>query len=157
MNQYKDTTHNASEPQGATSEQIPYALLSKEPINRMAKIIEGKPLYHHSIYENTPKAEWKRLIERSKNRVKNYPHWVKDSNELTDHERQHGFIKNGNFFLPMYGFFIDGERFPYHLPHAKISKRMADETKELLAKGKKIDLRITAFLELSEGDLVNDI
>lgn len=153
----KYTTDNAGEPKGATSEQIPYALLSKKPINRMAKINDGKPIYHHSIYENTPKAEWKRLIERSKNRVKNYPGWVKDSDEITDYEKRYGFMKNGNFYLPMYGFFVDGKRFPYHLPHAKISKRMADETDELLAKGKKIDLSITAFLELTEGDLVNDI
>ena len=157
MRKCKDTTNSKDEPQGATSEQMPYALLSKEPIDPSAKMIEGKPRYHRSIYENTPKTEWKRFLERSKNKVKNYPHWVKDSDEITDHEKRHGFMKNGNFYLPMYGFFIDGERFPYHLPYAKISKRMADKTDELLAKGKKIDLRITAFLELYEGDLINDI
>lgn len=132
----------------------PFAVLSYElPTNRQ---YTGYPCYHYSPYEGTPQKLFKSMLKRSKHPIKNYPQWFKDSKEFTAHEKRQGFIRGGFFYCPMYGLFVNGERFPYHLPHAKLQARIADLTPDVLAKGGKIDFRVTAFLEIPLEGVEND-
>lgn len=124
----------------------PFAVLSPEIPSEVK--VTGYPCHHYSPYDGTPNKLFKSMLKRSKHPIKNYPKWFKESKEFTTHKKRYGYIRGRFFYCPLYGVFVSGERFPYHLPHAKLQARIADLAPNVLAKGGKIDFRITAFLEI---------
>lgn len=129
-----------------------YVFLADEPITDIENGITGEAIPFYSLDTGTPKTTWKHLVEHSKQRIKNYPDWVKNS-AFSEHDKRHGFMLGGNFFAPVYSLFIDGERHPYYQGYSLISDFAWQHMKQLTAQGKKVDIRLTAFVECTEANL----
>lgn len=105
-------------------------------------------------YYLTDKKRWKAHMARSKAPVKSYPQWV--TGDFNKADLKHGFMLADVFFQPMFTVFSNSLPLLSHVPKAEIDTFISSVGVKFLARGRKLDVKLTGFKHVKQGGLVNE-